>query len=75
MNQDCTVECLTCGKQQKVNFGECLHSGWPKCHGSTMRLITPAKEIDIDGSIRRVIDKGLVARYPPSILYTGERKP
>jgi len=75
MNQDCTVECRTCGKQQRVNFGVCLSSGWPKCHGSTMKLITPAQDIDVDGAIRRVIDKGMMASYPPPQDYTGERKP
>ena len=35
------VWCHTCGKTLKVNSGECLSSGWPKCCGETMSIDSP----------------------------------
>ena len=35
------VWCTTCGKTKKVNSGECLAKGWPKCCGYTMTLDSP----------------------------------
>jgi len=35
------VWCRKCGKEQKVNGSECLHSGWPKCCGYTMTIDSP----------------------------------
>lgn len=37
---DTLVKCSTCDKEERVNFGECLGKGWPKCCGYTMTLIT-----------------------------------
>ena len=59
MNPDCTVECLKCGKQQRVNFLISLRSGWPRCCGRTMRLITKAKDIDIDGAVGAIVSEAV----------------
>ena len=32
------VWCKTCGRSQKVNSGECMRYGWPKCCGHTMTI-------------------------------------
>lgn len=37
---DTVVHCRTCGRTQDVCFAGCLRSGWPKCHGQTMRLVS-----------------------------------
>jgi hypothetical protein len=37
------LECEACGRTLKLNHNKTasyLKSGWPKCHGYTMRLIT-----------------------------------
>jgi hypothetical protein len=41
-----SVECLTCGNVEHVNFGGCLQYGWPECHGLTMRLTTTSEDIE-----------------------------
>jgi len=35
------VWCHECGAMLKVNSGECMSSGWPKCCGYTMSLDSP----------------------------------
>ena len=35
------VWCHTCGKSQKVEPGDCLQCGWPKCCGYTMTIDPP----------------------------------
>lgn len=35
------VWCRECGRTQKVNSGQCLQSGWPKCCGYTMTIDSP----------------------------------
>jgi len=62
------VRCIHCGKEQTVDFGFCLGKGWPKCCGYTMRLMTQAKDIDIDGAVSKIIKKAVA-----SVNYTGER--
>ena len=32
------VHCVTCGRGQRVDAATCLRTGWPTCHGATMRL-------------------------------------
>jgi hypothetical protein len=32
------VHCPLCGHEQRVNPGECLATGWPRCCGYTMFL-------------------------------------
>jgi hypothetical protein len=34
------VQCVTCSAQRSVDPVECLRSGWPRCCGATMRLVT-----------------------------------
>jgi hypothetical protein len=40
---DSEVQCLECGKRNKVNFADCTYNsdghGWPKCCGYTMTLM------------------------------------
>lgn len=36
-----TVKCGTCGRVETVDAAACLRSGWPKCHGYTMGLVSP----------------------------------
>jgi hypothetical protein len=35
-----TVHCPECGNEQSVKPAHCLQYGWPKCCGSTMRLLS-----------------------------------
>lgn len=35
------VWCRTCGKSLKVDSGDCLQNGWPKCCGYTMTIDHP----------------------------------
>ena len=35
------VFCHTCGRSEKVNGGDCLRHGRPKCCGHTMSLDSP----------------------------------
>ena len=49
------VKCLHCGNEEKVNFGSCLGKGWPLCCGYTMRLMTKAKDIDIEGAVKNIV--------------------
>ncbi len=46
------IRCTICGNEKTVDFGHCLGNGWPECCNYTMRLITRAKDIDIDGAVR-----------------------
>lgn len=32
------VQCVTCGRIEKVDAAECFKRGWPTCHGATMGL-------------------------------------
>ena len=40
-----TVRCDKCSREQRVNFSVCLRTGWPKCCGYTMRLMTTKADI------------------------------
>ena len=62
------VKCIHCGKEQIVNFGYCLGKGWPKCCKYTMRLMTKAKDIDIDGAVSKIVGKAML-----SVNNQGER--
>jgi hypothetical protein len=42
---DTTVRCDKCGCEKRVSFGACLRSGWPKCCGYTMRMLTTKADI------------------------------
>lgn len=33
--------CTECGRTQKVDSGNCLAKGWPKCCGYTMTIDSP----------------------------------
>lgn len=35
------VWCITCGRSEKVDSGECLQNGWPTCCGHTMTIDSP----------------------------------
>ena len=35
------VWCTTCGGSQRVDSGDCLSNGWPKCCGYTMTIDSP----------------------------------
>ncbi len=35
------VWCTTCGRRQRVDSGNCLRTGWPKCCGYTMTVDSP----------------------------------
>lgn len=35
------VWCTVCGRTQKVNSGDCMRYGWPKCCGYTMTIDSP----------------------------------
>ena len=56
------VRCIHCGNEKPVNFGYCLGNGWPKCCGYTMRLMTRAKEIDIDGAVKNIVNQSLATK-------------
>jgi len=46
------VWCRTCGRSQRVDSGNCLRIGWPKCCGYTMTIDSPeeqAKTADREG--------------------------
>jgi len=62
------VKCIPCGNEKTVDFGHCLGKGWPKCCGYTMRLMTPAKDIDIDGAVGKIVNKAV-----STALSKGER--
>ncbi len=34
-----TVRCERCGSTRDVNYGKCLHEGFPTCCGETMLLL------------------------------------
>ncbi len=53
------VKCIHCGNEETVDFGYCLGKGWPKCCNYTMRLMTKAKDIDIDGVVGRIVTQAL----------------
>ncbi len=38
------VRCETCGRTLTVDSAACLQTGWPTCHGETMRLQPVTKE-------------------------------
>lgn len=39
------LECLECGRREEVgDVSAKLSSGWPVCHGYTMRLFTQAEQ-------------------------------
>lgn len=41
--KDRKLRCRTCGHEEdgltQADIAECLRSGWPECHGSTMELV------------------------------------
>lgn len=42
---DSLVRCNKCGREKRVSFAACLRSGWPKCEGYTMTLVTTAADV------------------------------
>ncbi len=38
------VWCRTCGATRRVDSGDCLAHGWPKCCGYTMTIDSPAEQ-------------------------------
>ena len=42
------VWCTVCGRAQKVNCGDAMRSGWPKCCGYTMTLDSPLERAAFD---------------------------
>lgn len=44
------VWCLQCGSTRRVNVGECLKGGWPKCCGYTMTIDTPEDRAMIEAA-------------------------
>ena len=38
------VWCRKCGFTMSVVSGQCLQSGWPKCHGATMTIDSPEEQ-------------------------------
>jgi len=48
------VKCSKCGKEEQVNFEECLGNGFPKCCGYTMTMIYTKANIEraVVGTIR-----------------------
>ncbi len=36
------VWCHTCGRMQRVDSGNCLAHGWPRCCGYTMSIVAQA---------------------------------
>lgn len=53
--KESTVKCEVCGRTEKVSFAYCLMTGWPKCHGYTMTLITTPSQEVIDQGVRGCI--------------------
>jgi hypothetical protein len=51
---NCLVECSSCHHKKLVVFGECLKTGWPKCCGFTMRLISQPHKADIEAAVREM---------------------
>lgn len=48
----CMVRCDKCERVLIVNGGDCLHGGWPECHGHTMTLLRAAGcTIDGEGKV------------------------
>ena len=33
--------CVSCGRSEQVDSGDCLRNGWPKCCGHTMTIDSP----------------------------------
>jgi len=55
VSADSLVRCDKCGREERPNFAASLASGWPKCCGYTMRLITT--KADIDKAVGTIFDK------------------
>lgn len=47
------VWCRTCGSTKAVDSGHCLRYGWPKCHGHTMTLDSPAEMRELEKGRKR----------------------
>lgn len=43
------VWCTDCGRSQRVDGGECLRNGWPKCCGYTMTIDSPSERAALSG--------------------------
>jgi hypothetical protein len=41
------VWCHTCGATMKVDSGDCLRNGWPKCCGYTMSIDSPTERVNL----------------------------
>lgn len=48
---DTRVKCQTCHREERVNFGACLRSGWPKCCGATMSLLDRPSRATVDAAV------------------------
>ena len=69
--KDSLVKCDNCGREQKVNFGHCLKSGWPECCGYTMALIrTRAK---IDAAVGKIVAPAVRLAKRAAHLAAGEQ--
>lgn len=51
-----TVRCDACGREEVVDFGDCLANGWPLCHGYTMTLLTDKNN---EAEARAAVDRAL----------------
>jgi hypothetical protein len=52
-----TVWCHECGRSVRVDSGECLGSGWPKCCGFTMSLDSPDEVAARDSERVQVLER------------------
>ena len=41
------VWCTVCGSSRRVDSGECLSGGWPKCCGLTMTIDSPQERLSL----------------------------
>jgi hypothetical protein len=52
---DTTVRCAGCRREQRVNFAQCLATGWPTCHGQTMQLASSPSPQAIDRAVEQAL--------------------
>jgi hypothetical protein len=43
---DTLVRCRDCGQSARVSFKLAAQSGWPHCHGVTMRIVDTRADVD-----------------------------
>ena len=44
---DTLVRCSRCQREEHVDFARCLASGWPKCHGYTMTMVSTTADVGV----------------------------